>query len=217
MMRRPGAQTRDHLLRVAHDLFYWHGIRATGVDRVAAEAGVAPTTLYRLFGSKDGLVAAYVEQVEQEYRGWFTGATEPDERDPREQILDLFDQVLESLRPETCRGCAFLMTLSEFPDAELPAHQKAVAAKAWIRDRLHGLTRRLAEVEPVDDPDELADHLTIVIEGMNASVQALGVDGPARRARALAEVLLDAATAGAVRTPAKRPARRVTRAAARTR
>jgi AcrR family transcriptional regulator len=198
-MRRPGTVTREHLLQVAQDLFYWHGIRATGVDRVAAEAGVAPTTLYRLFGSKDGLVAAYVEQVEQDYRSWFVGATEPDARDPRRQILDLFDRVLASLQPETCRGCAFLMALSEFPDADLPQHRKAVNAKAWIRSRLRGLTDRLAEVEPVDDPEVLADQLTLVIEGMNASVQALGVDGPAKRARALAEVLLDAATGGPAR------------------
>lgn len=193
-MRRPGSETREHLLQVAHDLFYWRGIRATGVDSVAAEAGVAPTTLYRLFGSKDGLVDAYVDHVDQGFRQWFTGATEPGARPPRQQILDLFDQVLASLQPDTCRGCAFLMTLAEFPDKDLPAHRRAVAAKAWIRERLHGLVHHLAEVETVQDPEALADQLTLVIEGMNASVQALGVDGPVRQARAMAETLLDAAT-----------------------
>ncbi|MEW9533202.1 TetR/AcrR family transcriptional regulator [Microbispora sp. NPDC049125] len=202
MTRRPGSATREHVLQVAHDLFYWRGIRATGVDSVAAEAGVAPTTLYRLFGSKDGLVDAYVDHVEQGYRKWFTGATEPGALPPRQQILDLFDRILASLQPETCRGCAFLMTLGEFPDKELPAHRRAVAAKAWSRERLRGLVRHLAEVETVEDPDALADQLTLIIEGMNASAQALGVDGPARRARAMAEVLLDAATAGG---PARRP------------
>ena len=42
-MPRRAAETREHVLEVAHELFYWNGIRATGVDRVAAEAGVAPT------------------------------------------------------------------------------------------------------------------------------------------------------------------------------
>ena len=50
--RRSAAETREHVLGVAQKLFYWHGIRATGIDKVAAEAGVAPTTLYRLFASK---------------------------------------------------------------------------------------------------------------------------------------------------------------------
>jgi AcrR family transcriptional regulator len=60
---RSAAQTREHVLGVAHELFYWHGIRATGVDRVAAEAAVAPTTLYRLFASKDDLIAAYIARA----------------------------------------------------------------------------------------------------------------------------------------------------------
>jgi hypothetical protein len=29
------------VLQVAHELFYWHGIRATGIDQVAAEAALA--------------------------------------------------------------------------------------------------------------------------------------------------------------------------------
>ena len=51
-------------------LFYWKGIRSTGVDKVASEACVAPTTLYRLFGSKDELVAAYVTHNAEPYKAW---------------------------------------------------------------------------------------------------------------------------------------------------
>ena len=66
--RRTSAQTHDHILRVAGELFYREGIRATGIDRVASQAEVAPTTLYRLFASKDELVAAYVERCSTNYR-----------------------------------------------------------------------------------------------------------------------------------------------------
>jgi hypothetical protein len=66
---------------------------------------------------------------------------------------------------------------------------------------MQGLVQHLAEVEPVEDPEALADQLTLILEGMNASVKALGVDGPAKRARAMAEVLLDAATGGSARRP----------------
>ena len=69
-MPRSAAETRGHVLAVANELFYWHGIRATGIDRVAAEAGVAPTTLYRLFASKDELIGAYIERADRLYRDW---------------------------------------------------------------------------------------------------------------------------------------------------
>ena len=187
--RRTAAETREHVLAVAHELFYWHGIRATGVDTIAAEAEVAPTTLYRLFASKDDLIAAYIERADGLYREWMTAATAPDIGPPRERILALFDALAEQVQPQRCRGCPFLMALAEFPDPQLPAHAGAVATKAWVRGRLRELTAAMA----VGDPEALADQLAVVMEGVYASAQALGAGGPARRARALAETLIDAA------------------------
>jgi AcrR family transcriptional regulator len=191
--RRTAAQTREHVLAIAHELFYWHGIRATGIDAVAAEAGVAPTTLYRLFASKDDLIAAYVERADRLYREWMTEATAPAVGAPRERILALFDALDEQVQPQHCRGCPFLMALAEFPDPQLPAHAHAVATKAWVRRRLRELTDALAEVTPLSDPEALADQLAVVMEGVYASAQALGAAGPARRGRAIAEALIDAA------------------------
>jgi AcrR family transcriptional regulator len=191
--RRTGGETRDHILEVAHELFYWNGIRATGVDRIATEAGVAPTTLYRLFESKDGLIAAYVERAATLYKQWFTRASQAPAGRPRERILALFDALAEQTQPQRCRGCPFLMALTEFPDPELPAHAHAVATKAWVRDRLRTLTDDLAATTPVRDPAALADDLAVIVEGVYASAQGLGANGPAQRARAIAETLIDAA------------------------
>jgi hypothetical protein len=90
------------------------------------------------------------------------------------------------VRPENCRGCPFLMALAELPNADSPGHQHAVATKAWVRDRFGELAAALE----VDDPAALADHLTLIMDGVYGSVQALGVEGPARRARALVEKLI---------------------------
>ena len=46
---------RDLIVAVATRLFYKRGIRAVGVDLVIAESGVAKTTLYKHFRSKDAL------------------------------------------------------------------------------------------------------------------------------------------------------------------
>jgi AcrR family transcriptional regulator len=191
--RRTAAQTREHVLAIANELFYWHGIRATGIDAVAAEAGVAPTTLYRLFASKDDLIAAYVERADRLYREWMTEATAPAVGAPRERILALFDALDEQVQPQRCRGCPFLMALAEFPDPWLPAHAHAVATKAWVHGRLRELTAALAATTPLSDAEALADQLAVVMEGVYASAQALGGGGPARRARAIAETLMDAA------------------------
>jgi AcrR family transcriptional regulator len=191
-MPRSGAQTREHVLDVAHELFYWNGIRATGVDRVAAGADVAPTTLYRLFASKDALIGAYLERAAQLYRHWFDAAAQAGGPDPRQRILALFDALSEQVQPGQCRGCPFLMALAEFPDPAHPAHRSAVAVKQWARARLGELTADLGPA-PAEDREALADQLALAMEGVYASVQALGVSGPARRARAFVEALLAAA------------------------
>jgi AcrR family transcriptional regulator len=187
---RSSAETREHVLGVAHELFYWHGIRATGVDRVAAAAGVAPTTLYRLFASKDDLIAAYIKRADRLYREWFEGAAAAGGTDPRDQILAVFDALGEQVQPQHCRGCPFLMALAEFADPAHPAHRAAVAMKAWVRDRFGQLTAALASDGCTARPELLADQLSLVMEGTYASAQALSADGPARHARATAESLL---------------------------
>ncbi len=147
-MRRSGAQTRELVLEVTHELFYWHGIRATGIDRIAASADVAPTTLYRLFASKDDLIGAYMERASQLYRDWFDAAAQAGGANPRQRILALFDALTEQVQPGQCRGCPFLMALAEFPDPAHPAHRSAVALKHWVRTRLGELTAGLAPRRP---------------------------------------------------------------------
>jgi AcrR family transcriptional regulator len=173
-------------------MFYADGIRSTGVDAVAAKAGVAPTTLYRLFASKDDLVAAYVNRCSERYMEVLSTATAPTAGTPRERILGVFDAFATEISSGSCRGCPFLMVLAEYPDPHSPAHAAAVAHKTWLRALFHDLVDQLARTTPLQAPAALADRLALIAEGVYGSVQALGPTGPAAHGRALAEVLLDA-------------------------
>ncbi|MEU8132733.1 TetR/AcrR family transcriptional regulator [Streptodolium elevatio] len=180
------------MLEIAHELFYWHGIRAVGVDRIAAEAGVAPTTLYRLFASKDDLITAYVVRGGEFYQQWFEDALgDPADRDARTRVLSLFDALVDQVHPSRCRGCPFLIALAETPDPNHPANRAARATKAWVRQRFADL----ADEAGVPRPAEFAARLALVMEGVYASVQATGTDGPAHDARALVDDLFTLAGA----------------------
>jgi len=189
--RRPAAETRQQILDAAENLFYWHGITATGVDRIASEAGVGPTTLYRLFRSKDELVAAYVDRYAAGYRDWIESLTSDPLRPARDRILALFDALVTVTGPEAFRGCPFLMVLAEYPDPRSAAHASAQAVKAWVRARLHELARELPDPDAAA-AEAISDRLALVIEGLYASTAALGAQGPARRARELAVLIMDA-------------------------
>ena len=192
--RRSAAETREHILAVAADRFYWEGVHATGVDAIAAHAEVAPTTLYRLFSSKDDLVAAYVARCSDAYKARLTAASAPTGPTARERILAVFEAFTAEALSDSCRGCPFLMVLAEFPDPSHPAHVEAVAHKTWVRDLLYALVCELSADNPIGDPAGLTDELALIAEGIYGSVQSLGASGPARLGRTCAEILLDVAS-----------------------
>jgi AcrR family transcriptional regulator len=165
--RRPAAETREHVLAVAHDLFYTDGIRRTGVDRVVAAAGIGPTTLYRLFGSKDGLVTAYVEREAANYRQWLSELIEGTA--PRDGLRAFMRGVADQVAGSHCRGCPFQIALSELPDPTHPAHRAAVALKRHVRDTL----RDLADRAGAPDPETIGDQLMLLAEGSYAAARSL--------------------------------------------
>ena len=63
---RPGP--RQRLLASATNLFTTQGIRVIGIDRILRDADVAKASLYSLFGSKDNLVVAYLQELDQKWR-----------------------------------------------------------------------------------------------------------------------------------------------------
>ena len=56
-----GRSARERLLASANELFYAEGVQTVGIDRIIEHAWVAKGSLYSLFGSKEGLVRAYLE------------------------------------------------------------------------------------------------------------------------------------------------------------
>ena len=62
-----------------------------GVDRIVAHAGVAKATLYTLFGSKDGLVRAYLTPRHDRTRERMNRELAARYETPRERLLGVFE------------------------------------------------------------------------------------------------------------------------------
>ena len=59
-MYKSAARPGERILAAADKLFYEQGIRAVGVDTIAAEAGVSKRTLYNYYPTKDDIIAEYL-------------------------------------------------------------------------------------------------------------------------------------------------------------
>ncbi|MHA6796754.1 TetR/AcrR family transcriptional regulator [Pseudonocardia bannensis] len=178
----PGAQ---RILDVASELFYWRGIHAVGVDTIAAESGVTKRTLYDRFGSKDGLIVAYLEARDRRWRDLVTARLDAVSADPVRRVLVPFDVLPEWLAPSS-RGCSFVNAFAELPEPEHPGRQVVVAGKKWLRD----LFRELLAEAGIADPDALAVQLLSLHEGAIVCYSMADEANAAASARAAAEALV---------------------------
>src|SRR5262249_5509579 len=56
-------QNRQRILQAARRLFSTHGFDKVTIGQLAAEAGVAPPTIYAVYGSKGGVLQALIRQA----------------------------------------------------------------------------------------------------------------------------------------------------------
>lgn len=100
---------RERILLAAHDLFYREGIRATGIDRVIAEADVAKVTFYRHFPSKADLIREFLEYRHQLWMSWFKNALQRHGGGAKA----LTPVLAEWFGDQSFRGCAFINSVTE--------------------------------------------------------------------------------------------------------
>ncbi|BCH26162.1 TetR family transcriptional regulator [Mesorhizobium sp. L-8-10] len=156
----PGVSAaRRRLLDTATRLFYTEGIRAVGIDRIIAEAGVAKATFYNHFPSKDDLVLAYIE--EQDQLGREATSALP-KQSPRKMIAAILGRISEAVVTGDYRGCPFLNAAAEYPDPNSPVRQAIDARRAWY----HGVLRKLLAADGDPAPSVTASLLVALSDGL---------------------------------------------------
>ena len=183
-MRRtkPTADARDRLLTTADRLFYADGIRAVGIDRVIAEAGVAKATLYAHFPSKDDLILAVLHHREAAVVAFFAEATARHRKRVKDPLRAFFAALKEWFQTPGFRGCAFQNAAVELADPDHPGTAFVRGPKKRFHETLAGLVR--GAVGPAGEA--VAPAVAVLVEG--AIVTAL-ID----RSPAAADVARDAA------------------------
>ena len=123
--RRNRPSPRERLLDAATKLFNEEGIRVIGIDRVLREADVAKASLYSLLGSKDNLVVAYLERLDDEYRQRWAARTRSGV-DVDGKVLAFFDMAIEEEPEKNFRGSPFFNAATEYPRPETDSERRIV-------------------------------------------------------------------------------------------
>ena len=180
---------RDRVLETAATLFYREGVRAVGVDLVVERSGVAKTSLYRHFATKDDLVVAFLEREDAEYWEDWDSVAAKEPEDAEAELQAHLRWIAEHIATPRYRGCPFLNVATEFPEPSHPARAVSMRNKTELLRRLAVMAKKMG----VRKPEDLAGQLVLLIDGAYMNGPLLGKKGPANSLVAAGRALMAAA------------------------
>lgn len=130
---------REHLLDVAEQLFYRNGFHATGIDAIQAASGVAKTTMYKHFRSKEALILAMLARASERVRGELERLTAPAKGQGVARLQRVFEDLDQRCNDDDFNGCLFNNAAAEFLHLDQGIRDLAVEHMAWMRDFFHRL------------------------------------------------------------------------------
>ncbi|MHB8883775.1 MAG: TetR/AcrR family transcriptional regulator [Methylovirgula sp.] len=172
------------LLDAASRLFCRQGINATGIDAVLKEAGAAKMTLYKLFGSKDRLVEAVLEEEGRKWRDWFLTALDAGNDPPRSKLDRIFPLLRKWFAEDEFYGCPFINAVGEHDKKDDRLRALTMQHKKEVLQRFAGLAAEAG----ASAPEIVAHQLGLLMDGAIVAVMVT-------RDLALADVAATAASA----------------------
>jgi AcrR family transcriptional regulator len=184
----PGA--RERIMTAAASSFAARGFRASGVDAIAEEAGVAKASFYKYFGSRSDLEVAHLELEHQDAAD---DLAQREEAHPvaADALVDFVDAAALRLAASPAAN-VFVLATVEYREENHPAR---IAAHAHVQWRHRQLTRLFTSASH-PTPNAAATDLAAALDGAELLAYVTDRDtaaGSARRtlARLLSEVPAD--------------------------
>lgn len=148
----PGA--RNRMLAAARHLFTTYGFRASGVDTITEEAGVAKATFYKYFSSRSDLEVTYLDMIHQEEVGDLAHY-----ESIHSQAADVLTDVIDAATAGFAGAPAanvFVLALVEYPTPDHPARDAARAHLDWRHRQLTRLFTSAGHPRPEDAAADFA-------------------------------------------------------------
>jgi AcrR family transcriptional regulator len=187
-----GTSRRDHLVETALALFCRQGFRATGIDNVLRESGVAKKTLYNHFKSKDELIVAVLHKRDEDFLGSLRQSVirlaPLQQGDPRmSRVLAFFDGLDEWINGDDFNGCTFINASAEYPRLDDPVHVACADHKELL---VRFLEELLADLQ-LQDSASIARQLALLADGAIVNAHTAGERQSATYAKDAARQLLE--------------------------
>jgi len=150
-------EVRQDIIDTAARLFYWQGYHNTGINQIIEESGIAKSSLYQNFRSKEDLLLVYL-QVSGAQTDEALKAAADKYKKPREKVLGVFDYIEELVQRKDYFGCNFLNIVSEMP-------RNAKRVRKQIKKQKGGVRELFVQILKPIHKEQLADEIYMLFEG----------------------------------------------------
>ena len=154
-MKRKGI--RELVLGTAARLFYQQGYSNTGINQIVEEAGIAKSSLYQHFRTKEDLLVSYLEDSGEQTMSALKKAASQYNR-AQDQMIAIFDYLGELVKQPGFYGCRFLNIVYE-----MPSHNERVREK--IKKQKDAVRQLFYEILAPVNLEHMADELYVIFEG----------------------------------------------------
>ena len=179
------AGTEDRILSTAYDLFSRRGLRDVGVNELIESSGVAKSTFYRHFPSKDDLVLAVLARRDQIWFAEVVAEAQSRSANPEEELLIIFDVFADWLGDGGYESNVFIKILMEMG----PDHPLGRACVGYMA-RIRGHAQTLAEEAGLERSVDFARAWHLLLKGTVVTAME-GDPQAAELARSMARSLIE--------------------------
>ncbi|OWO80568.1 TetR family transcriptional regulator [Photorhabdus luminescens] len=177
---------RENMLDVVEELIYTRGITATGIDLITRTTGSSRKTIYRYFGTKEGLIEEVLRRRDERWMQWFISSL-AEYKTPKEKLLNIFLVLQRWFASDDFRGCAFINTSGERPNPDDPVR---IIAKEH-KEKVFTYVLSICEEISPDSSMDLARKFLLLIEGAITTAHVMNDTHFALEAMNIAKALLN--------------------------
>jgi AcrR family transcriptional regulator len=167
--RAPGDRARARVLEQAAALATLEGLDGVSIARIAAATGMAKSSVYVLFGSKEELQLATIDAARANFIRHVVTPAITTTASGRQRLQRLCDGYLDYVEQRIFPGGCFFVTASaEMGGRHGPVRDRVALYQGQWRQLLTEFTRQAhtaGELAPGTDPDQLAFELGAILAG----------------------------------------------------
>ncbi|WP_395175205.1 TetR/AcrR family transcriptional regulator [Roseibium alexandrii] len=178
---RASVDPKGRILSAAKKLFFTEGFDRVSVERLAKEASVSKTTLYKYYGDMPGVLKAIAES-EADQLDFSVGADEQSAKDIEDRLIDLGARLLKEIdAPEKVQFDRLVHEQARhYPDLAEVYYGALYARTQNYLSALIALGQKKGLFRSNVSSDLLADQLLSMWLGLNRTRTLLGIVHPTK-------------------------------------